>query len=38
MMQSYYGYRTITIPKPDIFKTGFGMVISLSYEYDCSIS
>jgi len=29
MMQSYYGYRTITIPKPDIFKTGFGMVIYL---------
>jgi len=27
MMQSYYGYRTITILKPDIFKTGFGMVI-----------
>jgi len=30
MMQSYYEYRTITIPKPDIFKIGFGMAICLS--------
>jgi len=29
-MKSYYEYKTTTIPKLEIKKTGFGMVVCLS--------